>query len=721
MRKALISWIRALPVVLILMFLHIEYAGAEIRLGTEFTYDNGTFESTQKETGETTDGEFSRFSQRYNLTLARAIYPNLFFKAGSIFKLEESEVESDGERFEFNVRNILPHLELNLANPLVNGGIRYGRTDKKEYGTNFATERDFRDEYSANLSWRPVDFPLITFGYTHARTYDEPRTTEAENDFYHFSSKYSFRKFDMDYRYSRGEFEEKLSDRKTISRVHNGKFAYSDNFIDNRLSMRAGYRITYTATELVGREGGLFPALRFNGLSNDPDGLYSDPSTGLALVPNPALIDGNYAASGGIDIGLAADESLYTNIGLDLGAPTAVDKIYVWVDREVSPLVAASFAWNVCTSPDNTDSSSWVCTTPSSVIFGTFDNRFEISFPDVGTRFIKVVTRPLNPAVPGASIYPNIFVTEIEAFTTVTGQKGLKSRNLSNAYTLTLGWRHSDKTFAGYDFRYVESESDPFSAKSSSISNSLNIGHEFSNIFNGSARLLRSDSESGDMESTTHSYGASLRAAYLPTFSQTLSYGGSLIETDEGTASSNSVFLRSNAILYTGWNAFLDLGYSWGETEQDTNTRNRFLRMGTGLAPNDKFNLSMNYSVSRRQESGSPYSTSQTGAVHVFVLPLKTLNLLASVSFTDDDGDSKVFQNYSLNWLPFPDGDFQFSVSYSESLNSEGDETTIISPSLSWRIAKGVFLTTSYSHAEGESDEATSKTETLSASLRVLL
>ena len=57
-------------------------------------------------------------------------------------------------------------------------------------------------------------------------------------------------------------------------------------------------------------------------------GLFSfdnSPEDGPALAVNNALIDGNLIASAGIDIGLGGDESVLTNIGVDLGLAVDVD------------------------------------------------------------------------------------------------------------------------------------------------------------------------------------------------------------------------------------------------------------------------------------------------------------------------------------------------------------------------------------------------------------
>jgi len=140
------------------------------------------------------------------------------------------------------------------------------------------------------------------------------------------------------------------------------------------------------------------------------------PDDGPALSVNPALIDGNLVISAGLDIGLGGDESTLTNIGLDLGLPTDILKIQLWVDRRLTAAVSNSFSWAVYTSPDNIDTSTWTqVATLFPAPFDTVENHFDITFPRVTTRYIKVVTRPMSPLVPGAAGFPNIFITEVDS------------------------------------------------------------------------------------------------------------------------------------------------------------------------------------------------------------------------------------------------------------------------------------------------------------------
>ena len=97
-----------------------------------------------------------------------------------------------------------------------------------------------------------------------------------------------------------------------------------------------------------------------------------------ALAPNAALIDGNLTASAGIDIGLPplGGNLQPRNIGLDFLNPVQVNDLQVWVDRTLTPVVAASFSWDIYTSADNLTWTLYQTVFPAT--FGPFQNRFDI-------------------------------------------------------------------------------------------------------------------------------------------------------------------------------------------------------------------------------------------------------------------------------------------------------------------------------------------------------
>jgi hypothetical protein len=447
------------------------------------------------------------------------------------------------------------------------------------------------------------------------------------------------------------------------------------------------------------------PLLRSDGLS----ALDNTPEDGPALSVNDALIDGNLIATAGLDIGTAGDQTQLVNIGVDLGFPQAVDHIRIWVDRRLSAIVADSFSWGVYTSPDNTDLSTWsLVATVSPAIYATFENRFDIFFPTVNTRFIKVVTRPLSPTVPGATDFTNIFVTEIQAFINQTGASDTTETSVTDHnYTLNLRGRLSDRTIVNYNLLYSQQNSDPDNDERTQLSNSVYLNHTFNNVFSANVNGQRGDTSVMDDDRTNYNYGASLKAAWLRTFDQSLTYTGRYEDGDLGTAYQNSLFLRSNTILYRGWSAFFDLGYSWEKLPTGERITSSVIRPGTSIQPHRTLDMNLNFQFKRNEQSGGDIGPSDETKwdVQAFYTPFSTLSLFGKLNGLHRDGERDVFQQYTLNWSPFPDGDLQFFFTFNEVLMSENDrKQTVVGPGLQWRIGRHINLDMAYNWTDDDSD-----------------
>lgn len=707
----------SLVILLAFLFLTHRSASGEIGLFLEYDYLNSTSESTDRDTGEVTETDFNRFVQLYNLNISRNIYPNLNFRGGGIFELENSDINTDGEKFERERRTSRPFIELNLNTPLIKLGGGYRKTEIKRTLTAAPTEKDFVDEYNANLNWRPLDFPQVSVNYTHTNFYDSAQTTDVVNDLLSTDTRYEYKDIGLQYLYTRNDTEDRKSDFNTLTQSHTGKLNYSKSFFDRRLGINADYRLNYTTTDFSGAGSGTFPLSRSEGLFSPDD------DEGLALESRPALIDGNVVSSSGIDIGLGGDETKRISMGIDFGVPMTVDTLFVWVDRRLSATVANSFVWEVYTSPDNTDTSIWTLRAiVSPAFFGSFNNRFEISFPEVQTRFIKVVTRPLAIAdAPDAADFPNIFVTELEGLISVQGAADEQLTSIDNSFNFRARWTITPRTSLGYTFFYRDSKTDPGEITRTTLSNGLDLTHTFSQVFTGTVRVLRSDSKRGLIETTENAYSASLRATYLPTLSQTLTLSVSRQKEDGSKARANSVFLRTNAELYSGWSAFFDAGYTWGTSFEGVDSTITFLRAGTNLVPHRRFTLDTSYTASWSKEADEPTSLRQTGGVQIFFLPFDTLSLSANVSFSDEEDDSRVFQNYSVNWSPFPEGTLQLSILYNETLSTEGQESRSVGPRVIWRLTQRAELTVIYTVVDTESESTLTDSKNFSANLRIAL
>ncbi len=720
MRRAdfLLTWL--FPTIFFLSALLPTYACADgINFRSEFTYTNSEATSTNKTTGEKIDSESYLFKQRYNFDASKTIYPQLTFSAGTLFELNESTTKTEGTKSKFEERRLVPFVQLRLSNPIYQAGIEYRRSQRKELFTDTPDIETARDEFSSSLGWDPAGLPTLGLRYSYSHTYDDPDTIDQIQRSLILRTDYTlWEALQLNYVYTRSDTEDRLRNSDTLDQTHLGRIEYSDGFLEQKLLLNTSYKIRYNTFESsrAAGEGADVAVQRSQGLFS----LDNTPEDGPALQVNNALIDGNVSASAGIDIGLGGDETTLTNIGLDFGFASDVDEVRIWVDRSLSASVANSFSWDIYTSPDNTDGSTWtLVATVSPADFGTFENRFEIPFPEVNTRFIKVVTTPLAPTVPDAANFPNIFVTEMQAFTTVSGG-GAQSKltTLDQDYDLSLTARLSEKTVAGYHLNYIWTEVDPSSQKTSRLTNDIFVNHTFNRIFSTSARVSRIDSTENNDDTVEHIYSALIRGSYLPTFDQTLSLSGKSVKTEDDSGDDYVITLRNNIKLYRGWSAFVDAGYNWNRPlASSTVNKNILVRAGTNLRPNEKFTVNMNYQL---RKTVSPDASSRYDwNIEAFYVPVRTLSLNASYSIVHRQ-DTRTLQNYVVTWSPFPDGDLQFFFTYSERLRSvENVRQTTIGPGLTWKIGNHFFFETTYTILRDESNTQKLESNNFLANLRI--
>jgi hypothetical protein len=690
-----------------------------VNFRTEFKYTDSDTDSTSKTTGQVAKTQFSEFKQLYDIDIIETFYPNLAFSAGSFFELNDTEFTSQGTETKTEETVIRPFAELTLDSPIHTAGIAYHGSQTREQTTGLPDTKNFRNEFDAHLGWRPEAFPELKFRYNHTHRYDDPETVDRTDKEFNFQTNYrAWDALQLDYDYTRTEGDNKITDFETLEQTHNGKIAYSHRFFEGRLAMSSDYRIRYNTFEFPTAMTTDAPLLRSQGLS----GVNDDPADGPALSINNALIDGNGTVSAGLDIGLAGDETLFTNLGLDFGFSVDVDKIFIWVDRRLSSSVASSFSWSIYTSPDNTDTSTWtLAATVSPASFGTFENRFEISFSTLNTQFIKVVTNPLSPVVPDAASFPNIFVTEIEAFVAVSGETVQKRTTTDQNGSLNLRGRLGDQTFLGYNLYYSSKEEDPSSSKRTELSNGMSLHHVFNRVFAGSARVSHRDREEDDDKVTRYDYAASLSAGYLRTLSQTLSYSGNKEDEDDGSSSRDTVVLRTNAKLYPGWTAFLDTTQTWDRPLGRPKRTNTTIRTGTNVVPHQKLTVNGNYQTTKTREENNDDTTESKWDVQVFFMPLGALSLNFKLSVVDREDSKSTLENYSASWSPFPDGTLQFFFTYTETIRPESEqEARTISPSMKWQIGRHALLDMSYNITETETSSQITDSNSLIVNLRLV-
>lgn len=682
-----------------------------------FGYTNTESESENRTTGETGKTSFTSRNQDYSLYFLRDFFPYLTFSGGGNFNIQNSESGFGETRTTTEATSIRPYLELRLENPFIQAGVGYQDSEASSHTRGTTKTTNFSTTHYSFLSLRPDRLPELDLSVSRTDRSNDPETVDRVENNTSIHSRYSYRGLTTDYSYTENTNEDKLNDFQIRSRGHDAKIRYNRGYLDGKVNMSTGYWIAYSRTDLEGSGSALAPVLRWSGLYS----LDMTPEDGPALASISGLIDGDREAPTSLDIGLAGDETTLTNIGVDIGFPTEVDTIHIWVDRQLTPEVSDSFTWYVYTSPDNTDSSDWqLHATISPGDFGVFDNRFEISFPSIETKFIKVAVAPLLGTVPGASGFPNIFVTEMEIFTTLTSQDEFST--LNQRFDHSIGWRVSDMTAVGYNWRLHTQNTDPEDVETASMSNGLFVNHTFNEIFTGSVNVSRVDRHAPNVRAASDNYSASLGARYIEAFRQTLTLNAARSYDNLSHRKNYSLFLKNNADLYRGVSVYLDTGMNWGEVDDGENSRSTVLRAGSSLDPNDKVSMNLDYRVSRSHISGQETSLRETGSFKTFVLPSRYLSLSARLQFDKSDDTNRTSQKYDLNWNPSLGGSLQFFLTYSQDYESEGDaESSTVSPGLRWRIAPGASLRAAYSQSETKSNTELLDSKSLAANLSVRL
>jgi hypothetical protein len=537
------------------------------------------------------------------------------------------------------------------------------------------------------------------------------------------NSKYQYKGLVLDYYGTYLRSKDDVNGLDVVQHTHSGRASYSDSFLDKRVAVNTNYNVLYqqttTEAEPTGAGQGVvtfqvFPTGGLFALLTDLEILNH------ALDPDPALIDGNLTTSAGINIGLPpAPDLLLRNIGLDFSVPSEVNRLLLWVDRDLSsaPNIVNYFAANfkVYVSSDNLNWVPWpIIGIPT---FGPLQNSFQIKFANVipPRRYIKVVTPALTAAVPGASSFPNILVTELQSFRDVpagnnTGTNRTRTYSLTNNYDLDVKTRILDKPFLIYELYGYYNRQDPARQQIYTISNALYTVHRFSEVFSGRARAAVENGEDLGRKRIAYIYDAALTADPLRTLHHSLVVNGRNEEIGGKPNDLNSVILYNTAQLYKGIDVGLSGGVNFIKQESGQSGRDFVINLQTNIVPHPTLTLGLNYgnTISERSGGDLPSTSGYTQNVDFTMSynPFRTLSLFAFIQLIDEkERKLQTLQNYAINWSPFPDGALQFNIAYNENYRSEDHLTErIFVPSIRYYLSKRSYIQLQYQLIRSKSD-----------------
>lgn len=695
----------------------------------DFNYSNFSSKTTDA-SGRVTTTESNNFIQRYNLLINKSIYPKLNLDAGGLFEENLSYVKSGGMDTKTTNSSFRPFLSLSLTDPIYSAGAGYYLREQRLSSSNSSTVTMVNEEYNGIFGWRPVGFPTLEMRVSRTNTFDRERSIlDITKDFFSLRSQYAYKGFDLRYYGTYTQNNDKLHYLETQDTLHNFRGAYSGSFFNGRGVLGANYVRTHEQLNAFSTSSGggtfstqIFPFAGFSALNDTP--------TVGTLDPNPALIDANLIASSSINIGVPplGGDLRARNIGLDLLNVTEVNNLLVWVDRELPANISSSFSWDIYTSSNNLNWTFYRTVFPAP--FGPFQNRFEIDFPNVKTRYIKVVVRPLSGAVAGASAFPDIFISEIQAF--LKQPVGGGSRELTQTIdTQTANtdfkFRILSNPFLYYEFTYYFTKVDPSGLQTWFLSNGMSVNHRFSESLTGTARVAREDGTERNLSMNANVYTASILATPLKTLRNSLIFSGRDAEVGGKQRNTNSLFLNNTAQLYKGLDVSLNGGISSLMEVTGEKQKTAILNAAANIVPHRTMTLTLSLFDTRTDRSGpgveDSTSITRRGDITLAFNPLRTLYLLASISRVDQTGQGTLtFQNYGLNWSPFPDGALQFRFSYNENLRPEDNfKQRIVTPGIRYNISQQSYLDFSYQYIKTDSPSEKIETKIFNALLKLVL
>ena len=710
----------ALLLVLMAMICLARPARADIRLLGDWTYSFSTSESEDLEMDEVTESESQRLRQLYRLDFSRRFFPTLLVNGGMLFERSDLDSETDGVSNEITGEVLRPYVDAELGNNLYTLGGGYRQSEITNSGAGLTTTRQNVEEYYSRAEWNPVNLPAVEAHYTHTLRSTEPETTDQESRVYRLTTSYDYRQYEFLYNYLRSESEESIEDTNSISQTHNGRLLYSNAFLNRRVTVNARIQAERAAVEFSGSGERLISA------TSPGAGFFRlDDVTPATNIPGDfTSVTGADASFADVDLG-GGGGSNPVSVGLAFSDAVTVDRLRVLLDTGLDELsrqridrIEGEWSWRVFVSDDQ---QVWDELPVTLADYDPIENYFEIRFPQTAeVEFIKVVTTPVaRDPLSGDLLFP-IPVAGLRPLFSLTPDQGDEIVSIARNLNFGVGWKITDRTRVGYELSYQDQEVDAFAIKNRQLYNAANINHLINRVFSTSARFMRNDRwEQGRHEDISHQITAQIAALYLPTLNQSATYSGKWTEEPEGKSTSHSVFLRTTAELYPGWDVAFDQGYSWQEQAEQGVSESFFLRLGNSIVPHPRLNLIADYTVRWTWQEDREDRRDQTSRVRAFWAPTDTLSLLGEVRLRDTAEATFVEWEYGAGWLPFRDGTLQFNIRYNEEGNNEDDRSRSLSPSLQWKIFPNADLTLTYSRGMLKDQNEDTNFQSMLANLRI--
>lgn len=675
--------------------------------------------------GAVTKTDTTNINPSLTLTLDTRLYPNLTLNAGGVFEVSFLSTSFIGGETDSTITRNRPFFLLRSTDPVFAPGIGYFRREERSRTAGLTNIKLVNDEYAGYLSWNPVGGPRSDFQFLRTHTFDDDRAyQDITKDFGTLVSNYSLGNLGAYYRGTYLNTRNELQRLETTQVGHGGRLDYSASWLDKRLLWNATYNVNYQdlRTAAWGSGGEVeFPLTPFAGLS-----ALSDTPLVAKLDENNALTDANLTAGAGVDLGVPSTpmDAQARNIGVDFLNPTEVNRFLLWVDRALPIEVANAFSWEIYSSTDNV---VWRREAAVPVApFGAFENRFEIDFPAVTARYVKVVTRPLSVVVPDSARYADILVTELQPFVRRRADEGnSRVTNTLHLVNADARMRLLDTPQLYYEGFYLYNGPDVFGNSTDTLSNGLSLNHAFGRIFSAYARAAREQGSEARGRRTATVTNATLTAAPMATLRSSLLFTGLEEEVGGLPSSRRGLFVQNAAQPYRGVDILFGFGWNFTTWETGEIADDRLLNLSGTIVPRQHVSLTFSYDDTTTERSGTfvgdPRSHVRRTYAAVAVDPVRTLHLVLGGEIIAVSGQqTRTTLDIGANWAPFPDGKLQVIFASNEAVRAlefGRDRSTL--GAVRWNISRRSYIDVSYQRTRSEFVVQTTESRVFSVTVRL--
>jgi len=670
--------------------------------------------------------------EKYRLSFNTRPTSMLAFEGGGLFERSNYKSETEGNPSDSITTRLRPYARFRLGDNLFNVNGSFSKLqDTSTNSSNLETITLTRDTYSLGLGWVPYALPTLSVRYTLNQSYDDTKTIRDDNS-HRLNLSTNFEPFEglllnLTENISRGE--NKLTGAGNASDRLSARLEYTTNLWHDRMHFSSTYNFNRTNSEITRSENGEAEIPIFE-VPSGYSSLDDDPETGV-MTSNPALVDGDFNVSAKVNLVYQiSDFPELRNIGLEFFEDIEINTLRITVLDQSGKLLSnaaalsSAFSWGVYVSEDGAE---WTLhETVTDAVFGPFEERFEIRFKTVLSRFIKVVVRPLPATNPIVIDNPDIIVTEIVPVV-INKIDDIKLNSTITSHYLDIHNRTqlyaTSRRRIFHDFSSSYYSNDRSDNDVIHVRNSVTYFDKLLSNMTLIATALRNDDYSGEYLETGYHWGASLYAVPIRTLTASVAYSGALMMGQEGDSLTHSLNGNTTMKLYEGVDLRLYSGLTSVDNAVGETTTGYSYGLNLGIRPNRfvGFNFEAKRQTSEKNTmNGDVLSTSvYRYRLAASLQPLNSVQLFGSYELVDKDGTVRSAISYSAGWTPFRDGTLTLSLNYNERINPESElMDRYFSPTISWAINKRLHSSLAYSWSDSVSGDRKTETERVSFNLR---